>query len=173
MDEHTHEWLEENKWYQTNPKLRDHADTIANELANVLTFNNQSHMIGTPEFRQSITNLMRDEYGLKGSSYGPEESYQDQDQDQDQDQQHYHQSNPSVSPVTRKGTSMADQYMARNQNANGRFTPLTKAEYNIARHLPIKGSNASEIDLARRYEKAKKYPSSPYPGGTPHRLTIL
>jgi hypothetical protein len=164
IDEDTEEWLDENQWYQTNPTLKAQADTIANELANILTYNNQAHMIGTPHFRQSITNLMNDEYGLQQGPHEQEETYHEEQ---------YYQPKPAVAPVTRRGMSMADQYMNRNQNANGRFSTLSKEEYNIARHLPSTNKSSSQVDLARRYEKAKRYPASPHPGGTPNRLTIL
>ncbi len=165
VDEDYREWVSENSWYQTNPNLRAEADAVANELANVLTFNNQAQMIGTPEFRDSITGIMRERYGAGSPQQQQDEGYDEPAYNP------YQASKPIVAPVTRRVPTMADQYVQNRGPRSG--TPLTKDEYMMARYLPIKSKTESETDLINRYKKAKSYPKSPLPGGTPHRLTIL
>lgn len=160
------EWRESNSWYGEDANLTREADEIAEDLARRLRFNNQAQLIGTNEFRQSISNIMHDRYGIgavepeaqeDSSSYAP--TYQTRP--------------PAVAPVQRRGTSMADQYVTNRGNGNQRMSPLTKEEYNLARYLPQKHKTESESDLIARYARGKNYPKSPLPGGTPHRLTIL
>jgi hypothetical protein len=169
VDEAYLDWLEDNSWYEHNPRLRKEADQYAQELADTLSFNNQAHMIGTAEFRDSITNIMRSHYGI-GDNTQMSESPQ-------QAQQHYDYGNYSaqrdivapVTQITQRGGNMANNYI---QNRNTPLRPLTKEEYAIARHLPRKG-NESEADVVRAYAEAKNYPKSPLPGGSPYRLTFF
>jgi hypothetical protein len=69
---------------------------------------------------------------------------------------------------------MADQYVQNRFPSQGQNTvrALTKEEYAIARHLPIRQKGEGEVDLVRRYAQAKNYPRSPLEGGSPWRLTI-
>lgn len=156
------EWVAENQWY-TNPKLKYEADAVADELSNILLFNNQSHLIGTNDFRDSVTNIMRERYGVQSSQNM---------NDEDNSSYYEPQRAPAVAPVTRSAATMAHNYMSTHgSQRNGRA--LSKEEYELARHLPFKKNNESEMDLIRRYQKAKSYPKSPLPGGSPYRLTIL
>ena len=159
------EWKENNPWYGVDQNLTREADEISEDLAKRLRFNNQEHLIGTNDFRQSVTNIMRDRYGIGASDPEPDEesTYTPT----------YQTRQPAVAPVSRRGTSMADQYVNNRGNGPQRMSPLTKEEYNLARYLPQKHKTESEADLIARYAKGKNYPKSPLPGGTPHRLTIL
>ncbi len=134
----------------------------------IINYNNQEHMIGTNDFRQSVTNIMRDRYGLPDDQEAPEAPESTQTYTPT-----YQTRAAAVAPVQRRGTSMADQYVNNRGNAPQRMSPLTKEEYNLARYLPQKHKTESEADLIARYAKGKAYPKSPLPGGTPHRLTIL
>lgn len=170
VNEDFSEWLESNQWYAKNPSLKEEADMIAQELAKRMSFNNMEDKIGTYEFFDSVVNIMRDRYSVSGGQ--DEESPQ-----QMQPQQRPRTTQSSVAPVTRAGTSMADQYLARNQGrTSGRQVALSQEEYKLARNLQIpagKGVYVSGDEAIKRYEKAKNYPASPHEGGTPYRLTIL
>lgn len=142
-------------------------------------------------FRDTITRLMNDRYGISDASAG-DNSYSDDNQGYDDpyaapqgrvensspfghsypvSSARPQQSQHNVAPVTRRGGSMANDYL-RNNQPQGRYQPLTKEEFSMARHLPSKGRE-TEADLVRRYQQAKNYPKSPLPGGTKDRLTIL
>lgn len=163
------EWVSENQWYQ-NPQLKSEADIVANELSNILLFNNQSDLIGTPEFRESVTNVMKERYGV-GSSRSQSEYYETEYYPEPS-RPSLGNPRPSVAPVTRPGTTMAQNYM--NQRGGERLgRALSKEEYEVARHLVSRTGNESEMDLIRRYQKAKNYPKSPLQGGSPYRLTIM
>ena len=123
-------------------------------------------MIGTYEFFNTISNVMKDKYEA------PLEPQQRQPQ-----QQGYRMPSP-VAPVTRSGTSMADQYVSRRPNSSGqtRRVALSSDEYQLARNLqiPLGGGRYLNGDSAlERYERAKNYPESPHGDGSPYRLTIL
>lgn len=160
------DWLEDNSWYSNNSRLRQEADIIAQDLSDRLAFNNQADLIGTSEFFQSVTNLMQSNYGI-GSKESNRSSYE----------QPMPLSNNinNVAPVSRKGINMADQYL-QNRNSydnSGPLRSLTKEEFAIARHLPIRQKGEGEADLVKRFAKAKNYPKSSLDGGSPHRLTII
>lgn len=164
------EWLAENQWYQ-NPQLKSEADSVANELSNILLFNNQGDIIGTPDFRESVTKIMKERYGVGYSDPAPS-NYDEGDYYPDAYRSNMAPQRSSVAPVTRPGTTMAHNYM--NQRGGERFgRALSKEEYEVARHLVSRKGNESEMDLVRRYQKAKNYPKSPLPGGSPYRLTIM
>jgi len=168
IDLELEEWISENQWYN-NPKLQTEADSIAYELKNILIFNNQSHIIGTPEFRDSIKNVMRQRYGV-----GQISNQQEPDDSQDYESYNEYTPRPVVAPVTRRGAvpTMAQNY-ANNRSNERVGAALTKEEFEMARHLPVHSNKASEIDLINRWKKAKNYPRSPLPGGSPNRLTII
>ncbi len=167
VDPEFYEWISENSWYEENPQLRAEADQVAEELAKALSINNQSHMIGTSEFRDSISNIMRDKYAINRG----------QREEAEEEELPYSTapSRPAVAPVTRPGMSMADQYMARNPGYQKSAVSLSEEEYNIARNLqiPTGGRYVTGDKVLERYQQAKKYPKSPHQGGTPYRLTIL
>lgn len=156
------EWVETNQWYANNQSLKEEADIIANEMAKHMSFNGMDNLVGTYAFFDSVANVMRDRYSTSDQIEQP--------QRQRTMQNH-------VSPVTRSGTSMADQYIARNPGrGNVKQVSLSVDEYKIARNLQIPtggGRYLSGDDAIRYYEKAKNYPASPHEGGSPYRLTII
>lgn len=169
------EWVSENPWYQQSPQLRAEADNVAVELSKILNFNNRSDLIGTAEFREKVTSIMSEKYRL-GDSEQSQQQYADPYAPK---QMHdpYTPKRPAQSSMSRTAVApvqrgaMAQDYMnSRGHQPMG--AALSKDEYELARHLP-RGSTESEVDLVRRYQKAKNYPKSPLSGGSPHRLTIL
>lgn len=160
------EWASENQWY-ANPKLRSEADSIADELANILTFNNQAHLIGTSDFRETVTNEMRTRYGIGQKNHAPEPTYEEEES------YNPYPSRAPVAPVTRRGGSTMAQDYANNRGGTRVGQALNKEEYELARYLPVRNNKEGEMDLVKRYQKAKAYPKSPMPGGSPYRLTIL
>lgn len=167
VNEEFEDWRSVNQWYDTSPRLRQKADQYAAELSDTLAFNNMGHLIGTPEFMDSVSNMIREEYGI-----GQQEA---QNANMDYEPQSYQQT-PSynVAAPTRR-SSMADQYVNAPQprNQTGPLRALSKEEFGIARHLQVKNRGEGEADLVRRYAQAKNYPKSNLPGGTPYRLTIV
>lgn len=163
VNEDYRDWVETNRWYETNPKLRQEADHIASELENIMHFNGQADLVGTYEFMEEVSNEMQRRYGVARQEPAPQ-------------QQHYPQSAPAVAPVTRRGTSMADQYIARSGNgSNSRKVTLSPEQYAIARNLKIPMGNGQYISgdqAAQKYKDYQNYPASPH-GGSPYRLTIL
>lgn len=159
------EWVESNQWYSKNPSLKEEADMIAQEMAKHMSFNGMDNLIGTYEFFDSVANVMRDRYSSEEQKQKP------------QQQQRGRPMQSPVSPVTRSGTSMADQYLARNPNrVSNRQVSLSAEEYKLARNLQIPttgGRYLSGDEALRHYEKAKNYPASPHEGGSPYRLTII
>jgi hypothetical protein len=166
------EWLEDNSWYNNSPRLRQEADTIARDLSDRLAFNNQDHLIGTPEFFQSVSNIMNDNYGLGQNRQNVQSRDRDFEEEREPMEEMNYSNVNSVAPVSKRGIGMSDLQNRNFQNGRNIVGPLSKEEYSIARHLPQRGMGESEIDLIKRYEKAKKYPRSNEPGGSPHRLTI-
>ena len=188
VNEDFQDWVENNPWYLNSPRLKDQADSIAQELADRLAFNNQNHLIGTAEFFESVGNLMHSQYGQsKGTgSYEPVDNYQDEapvdnySTYENRHQSEYpaqatntYSSRSTVAPVTRRGVNMADQYIQNQRSSNGPLRALTKEEFAIARYLPVRQRGEGEADLVRRFSQAKNYPKSPLGGGSPHRLTII
>jgi hypothetical protein len=177
------DWLEDNSWYESNPKLRQEADTFAEDYANRLSFNNLGHLIGSPEFYENISKVMNDRYGSKSNP--SDEGYNEQPDDtnystyENRHQPEYpvqaspYASQTPVAPVTRRGLNMADQYVQTQRNTQGPLRALTKEEFAIARHLQVRNRGEGEADLVKRFAQAKNYPKSPLPGGSPHRLTII
>lgn len=144
------EWLSENPWADHNSryfshKLRSEIDAFASELNDRLSFNGQSDLIGTPAYFQTLSNVMKDKYYV-----GDE----DDDNSNNTNNNHYN----VVAPVNRKGSSMADQYMSRNQNNTRNSTKLTPDEYEIARNLQIRlpnGNYASTQEAIKLYAESK------------------
>lgn len=140
-------WLEKNPWADPesrnySPRLRDEATNLANELDEMLRYNGNSDFIGTSEYFQSIDNLMAERYSVKEKEPRARESQYS-----------------NVAPVSRNGSSMADQYMQSRPNDTRRHMPLTEDEYKIARNLQIKlpnGEWASSDECVRRYAEAKR-----------------
>jgi len=143
-------WLEKNTWADPessnySPRLREEANQLANELDEMLRYNGNAEFIGTPAYFDSIDNLMSQMYSVKKN---------DQDQ-MPRDSQSY-----SVAPVSRNGSSMADQYISRNPNNTRQHMSLSEDEYKIARNLQIKlpnGKYATGDEAVRRYAEAKRF----------------
>lgn len=138
-------WLERNEWADPesrnySPRLRDEANQLANELDEMLRYNGDADIIGTPKYFESIDNLMAERYSVQ-KNRSQESQYS------------------GVAPVSRNGSSMADQYMTKNPNNTRRHTPLTEEEYKIARNLQIKlpnGKWATGDEAIRRYAEYKR-----------------
>lgn len=150
-------WLDRNSWADSesrdySPRLREEATILANDLDEMLRYNGKAQFIGTEDYFKSIDSLMSERYGVKGSN-------QEQEPEPRQiDRQSY-----SVAPVSRNGSSMADQYIRKNPNNTRNHTSLTEEEYKIARNLQIKlpnGSYATGDEAVRRYAEAKMMKST-------------
>ncbi len=147
-------WLDRNSWADPesrdySPRLRDEATVLANDLDEMLRYNGKAQFIGTEDYFKSIDNLMSERYGVKGS---------ERDQEQELEPRQMDRQSYSVAPVSRNGSSMADQYIRKNPNNTRNHTSLTEEEYKIARNLQIKlpnGSYATGDEAVRRYAEAK------------------
>lgn len=146
-------WLEKNQWADPNsshfsPRLRQEANALSTELDEMLRYNGSSHMIGTPEYFESLDNLMSERYAI---------------QDAPAKQPTSNNSQYNVAPVSRNGSSMADQYISKNPNNTRQSMSLTEDEYKIARNLQIKlpnGRYATGDEAVRRYAEAKRLSNS-------------
>lgn len=140
-------WIEQNPWADPESqnyshRLRQEANELANELDETLRYNKISNVIGTPEYFQIIDNLMSERYSVKNEAPIQRET------------QSY-----NVAPVSRNGSSMADQYMTKNRNNTRRHVSLSEDEYKIARNLQIKmpnGQYATGDEAIRLYAEAKR-----------------
>lgn len=149
-------WLDKNPWADPesqnySPRLRDEAVSLANELDEMLRYNGNSEYIGTPKYFDSIDNLMSERYGIQSQNQTQNNEYQEP---KPRESQSY-----SVAPVSRSGSSMADQYMTKNPNNTRRHMSLSEDEYKIARNLQIKlpsGKYATGDEAVRRYAEAKR-----------------
>jgi len=140
------DWLDVNSWANPNsrdysPRLRSELDSLASELDETLRYNGHANMIGTPEYFDSLDNLMAERYSVNSPA-----------------SQQSSRSAHAVAPVSRRGSSMADQYIANNSTRRG--IPLNNDEYEIVRNLQIKGPDGQWIqggDLAlKRFLEIKK-----------------
>lgn len=162
------EWENDNPWVK-NPGLHNEALALGQELSKIYAFNNQSHLIGTYDFYDQISQEMAKRYGVN--------SMQQSNQQQPEEYEQYEQpqpSRPTVAPVSRRTAvnSMAHGHAAQRGPAQHLGAALNKDQYNIARHLDLRPGQ-TEADLVKRYRQAMNYPKSPLDGGTPYRLTIL
>lgn len=150
-------WLETNQWAdpdspQFSPRLRNEVDQFASELNEMLKYNGNAEAIGTPEYFSSLDTLMADRYSVKGS----------QTLEEPPRQSSYN--NSTVAPVSRRGSSMADQYISKNPNSTRQSMSLTEDEYKIARNLQIRlpnGRMANSDEAVRRYAEAKRNSGAP------------
>src|SRR5882762_3659672 len=128
-------WIDRNSWADPDsrdysPRLREEATILANDLDEMLRYNGKAQFIGTEDYFKSIDSLMSERYGVKGS-----------DQEQEPEPRQIDRQSYSVAPVSRNGSSMADQYIRKNPNNTRNHTSLTEDEYKIARNLQIKLPN--------------------------------
>ena len=155
------DFLERNAW--ANPesrtyseRLRAEADAIATEFNESLKFNNQAHLIGTKEYFDSIEGLMRERYS---PSSGDGQDNSDYEEAPVQQQRR----SPPDAGVSRRGSTMADQYIAKKPIQGSKAYSLTEKEYNWARNLKIPngptGHNQylSGDKVAQEWAKNKEY----------------
>jgi len=150
-------WIDRNSWADPDsrdysPRLREEATILANDLDEMLRYNGKAQFIGTEDYFKSIDSLMSERYGVKGS-----------DQEQEPEPRQIDRQSYSVAPVSRNGSSMADQYIRKNPNNTRNHTSLTEEEYKIARNLQIKlpnGKYATGDEAVRRYAEAKMMKST-------------
>jgi len=173
VNEHYQDWVDENPWYNTSTRLRAEADKIGQDLADQYAFNNEAHLIGTPEFYQHITETMSSQYRRQRPANDINHDVNEVEDQSYNNPSPPHWSRPTVAPVShQKGTNMANQYV-QDRGATTPLRTLSKEEFAIARHLPVRKRGENEIDLVKRYTTGKNYPRSPLAGGTPYRLTII
>ena len=142
------QWLDQNPWAdpdsnQFSQRLRQEVNEFAKELEEHLKYNGQGNLIGTSSYFSALDDIMKDKYGANSSSKskGENESF----------------SNP-VSPVSRSGSSLADQYVSQNQGHSRNRISLSDDEMKIARSLKIKlpnGRYMSEAEAINEYAKNK------------------
>lgn len=157
IPEATLNFLERNPWADQNSSLFDQdlwteINEAARDLNKRLKFNNQSDLIGTDAYYESLEKYMNAQYGLNQTS--------PQDIEEPAMQQ---QSRPAskVGGVNRAGASMADQYAVKSSNSKPVMT-LTPAEYRIARNLQIphpsgNGSYLSSEEAIKKYAEKKAF----------------
>lgn len=158
VNEYFEEWLEEHPWanphspeYDSN--LSQEVNEIAIKLNKHLKFNGAGNMIGTPEYYNTLSTEMSNRYGLNtdtdnNNDYTDNRAYE-------------------VAPVTTRGSSMADRYIARNQNYN--VNPnrpsmrVTKDDWDSAVHLApvlekVYGKPFTVEESLAEYYKQKQSP---------------
>ena len=114
----------------------------------MLRYNGKSEFIGTPAYFNSIDKLMSERYAVQ------DDETKSREPQPSKTSQSY-----NVAPVSRSGSSMADQYMKGNPNNTRRHIQLSEDEYKIARNLQIKlpnGRYATGDEAVRRYAEAKR-----------------
>jgi len=132
LPEATLNFLERNPWADQSSSAFDQElwgeiNEAARDLNKRLKFNNQSHLIGTDAYYESLEKYMNAQYGLNQSS---------PDQIEESRMQSPSRPAPGVGGVNRAGASMADQYAVKSSNTKPVMT-LTPREYKIARNLQI------------------------------------
>jgi hypothetical protein len=166
-------WYENNPWADPNapefsPRLRQEVDAIAAEFEETLKYNKMAHLIGTPEYFDSINNIMNSRYGIEQ----PQRREQENDfYEYEEPARETYKSNYNVAPVSRNGSSMADQYAAKNPQTTRNSVALTEDEYKIARNLQIKLPNGRYMtgdEAVERYKKFKQQGAK----GSSNRITI-
>lgn len=157
------DFLERNRWADPSSsnysqRLRKEADEIADEFNETLKFNNQAHLIGTHEYFNAIEGLMRERYASNSSA--PSQDYYQQEE-----QSPTYQAPPPAptAGVSRRGATMADQYIAKNPHQMNRAHSLTEQELKWARNMKIPngpvGSNQfmTGDKVAQEWAKNKAY----------------
>jgi hypothetical protein len=167
-NEHEEEWLEDNPW--ANPQSPAYNPQLSNkfrelvEVSNMkLSYNNMSDFIGTREYFNILTEEMDKTFGFQKNRNNNESENEEYNEDYaDSRNQHQERSNNmrsySVAPVTKRGTSMADRYLSRN---NFEGTTSTQAEEYLARKMaPIyssfKKKTLSDKELMAELKMGKK-----------------
>lgn len=176
VPDHFSDWIEENPWYEQNDDLKRETNEYATELDKHLAFIGHVDMIGTKPYLDMLSKEMRRRYLGEGQQAPVQQSAPQSIAPQPTTQERPYKMNVPVAPVSRKGTSMADQYLASNPNTAQKGYSLSPEELQVAKHLQIR-SNGGKFTTGeaavKAYQQAKNYPKSPLPGGSPYRLTIL
>lgn len=153
INEALEEFIDSNAWANPNSpqysqKLRSEVDLLADDLSERLKFNGRHEIIGTPEYFNALSDMMNERYGINAK------------QEREPVRNTHQGYNSSiVAPVGRSGSSMADQYMSRNQNNTRRSIPLSEAQYRVARNLKIKGFDGKYLppeEAVKRYAEAAR-----------------
>lgn len=138
-------WLERNPWADPHSQmfdqdLRNEVNEIASELDKRLKFNGSAHLIGTAEYFNSLDNIMKDRWGYQASTKNREDEDDQEDLYSNTSSPTYYQS--PVSPVTRNGSFMSEQYVQQHaQKSNHPQIALSPQELALARNLHIKTQN--------------------------------
>jgi hypothetical protein len=134
VNEYFEEWLEEHPWANPHsPEFDQNLSQEVNEIAvqfnKHLKFNGAGNVIGTPDYYNALSKEMNNRYMLNNNN---NDEYYD-------DNQYVDNSAYEVAPVTKRGSSMADRYVARNQNYNVNpnrpSMAVRKDEFEAAEHL--------------------------------------
>jgi hypothetical protein len=176
VNEYYEEWLDKHAWAdQNSPEFDQDLYREVNELAidlnKRLKFNNQVEMIGSRDYYNALSNIMNERYGI-GNSNSNKDNYNDNNNINNYNDYDNHMQSYEVAPVTKKGTSMADRYIANRQASNGSKRPgmsLTQDQKELARKMApalskysdhlvsVEESEAIYIDTARKKPWAQRY----------------
>lgn len=163
LSEHEEEWLEENPW--ADPNSPEYDQQLNNEFRELvenvnkrLRFNKRSDFIGSPEYLKLLSEEMNKRYGFMDDSRNNDEYENNNNsfyQERNNDIGPYR---TPVAPVTRRESSMADQYLSRN---NYEGTSITNEELDMARKMmPVyrsfKGRDITEKEAVAEFLKGKK-----------------
>lgn len=145
-NEEEQEWLEENPWANSqsnefNPNLVNKWKEFSTELNARLRYNKRGDMIGTPEYFSALNNLM---FGDNTSEDNGEDNYVEPNA---YNAPNNNMKSYAVAPVSKKGSSMADQYLSRN-NYNG--THLSPQEVSMATKMIPVYSNIHKRDFTQK-----------------------
>lgn len=177
IPDHYADWLDENPWYEQNAALKQETNDYANALDKHLTMIGSADMIGTKPYLDILSKEMRRRYlGESEPAQRPQQQQHQSAPPPQLQQERPYKMNAPVAPVTRKGATMADQYLANNPNATQKGYSLSQEELQVAKHLQIRsptGKYTTGESAVKAYQQGKNYPASPLQGGSPYRLTIL
>ncbi len=168
VNEALEDWLDDNGWADPNSsefdqQLSAEANDIAAELNENLIANRAGNAVGTPEYYNTISRIMKKRIKV----ISDENDYNDiNEQDNSQYRQNYNNDNAyTVAPVTKRGSSMAEKYTPRDNNISPQRMSLLPVERDIAiklaPQLTIKyGRHISETEACALYwkEKMKLHP---------------
>lgn len=148
------QWLEKNAW--ANPKSRSYSreldmemHQISEDLDKTLRFNGKDDLIGSPEYFDSLSYAMQQRYGVPPAKEEPR-------------QQQAPAAPPryagGVTPVSKPGSSMAEQYVSQNPHLRDYTSVLSKAEIEMYRNtiIPISPGKTLSGDAAVRFMAERK-----------------
>lgn len=180
---HFDEWLQDNQWYASDPALREEADQVASELRKRLTLDNSAHLIGTYEFFDSVSEILRGNYNSSPKNVAQnyqQPTYEEDENDMEFDdpnnpirynpngnqnnygtQPNYNKPNRNygVAPVS-STPSMASQYANSSQAQYKNKVVLTPEQRQMAHMLtnrhPTETSLEKEIRFARSLQNSQR-----------------